>query len=252
MKKRILTFAFLITAWGLNSGFIFKPDIRVFSCVWKEDFVKELYAASERKLLTEMTTYIFDTKTAQIYEYNYQDNAVKPVSKEIIDDYEYAYSKNKIVNGQIFFFTRGKDLLNQNTDTWESLVNLQSNKITETFADGSKQETLVCRNVKLPKDVKILNNGFKPFNQKDKIVNSKDDLDTEVIGKFNCKTGEFKLTKDDFILGESLEKNRWYSKEDFISAIKANYESYGSAVYNNPVKQAEEKYRIRVMRSKCN
>ena len=70
------------------------------------------------------------------------------------------------------------------------------------------------------------------------------------MGKFNCKTGEFKLTKDEFILSESLEKNRGHS-EDFISLIKANYESYGSDVYN-PVNRAEEKYRIRVMRSNCN
>lgn len=157
MKRKLFIFCFLITAWPFNSGFIFKPDIRVFSCVWELEFVKELFEASERKLLTEMNTYIFDIKTAQIYQYNNQDDAVKPVSREIINGYEYAYSKNKIFNGKIFFFTRGRDFSSNNTDTWESLVDLQNNKLTETFADGSKQETLVCRNVKLPKDVKILN-----------------------------------------------------------------------------------------------
>tara|TARA_Y100000746_G_C15328049_1_gene376539 strand:+ start:24 stop:785 length:762 start_codon:yes stop_codon:yes gene_type:complete len=252
MKKKLLTFSFLITAWMLNSGFIFKPDIRVFSCVWEGEFVKELVTASDRKLLTEMTTYIFDIKTAQIYEYNNQDNTVKPVSKEIIDDYEYAYSKNKVVNSKIFFVTRGRDVGSTNTETWETLVDLKNNKLTDTFADGSKQESLVCRNVKLPKDIKIINSGIKLFNQKDKIVNSRDDIDTTVVGKFNCTTGEFKLTKDDdLILSESLKKNKWYSKEEFIIAIKDNYESYGSVVFNNPVKQAEEKYRIRMLRSKC-
>ena len=89
-------------------------------------------------------------------------------------------------------------------------------------------------------------------NQEEGVVNSKDDIDTEVIGKFNCNTGEFKLTKNDVLLSEYLEKNKWYSKEDFIMAAKNNYESYGTGVYKNPSKMAEEKYRIRVLRSECN
>ena len=89
-------------------------------------------------------------------------------------------------------------------------------------------------------------------NQEEGVVNSKDDLDSSVIGKFNCNTGEFKLTKNDVILSEILEKNKWYSKEEFILATKNNYESYGKGVYKNPSKMAEQKYSIRVLRSKCN
>ena len=59
-------------------------------------------------------------------------------------------------------------------------------------------------------------------NQEEGVVNSKDDLDSSVIGKFNCNTGEFKLTKNDFILSEILEKNKWYSKEEFILATKTS------------------------------
>ena len=77
-------------------------------------------------------------------------------------------------------------------------------------------------------------------------------MDSSVIGKFNCNTGEFKLTKNDVILSEILEKNKWYSKEEFILATKNNYESYGKGVYKNPSKMAEQKYSIRVLRSKCN
>ena len=89
-------------------------------------------------------------------------------------------------------------------------------------------------------------------NKEEGIVKSKDDLDSSVIGKFNCNTGEFKLTKNDVLLSEYLEKNKWYSKEDFILATKNNYEFYGTGVYKNPSKMAEEKYRIRVLRSECN
>ncbi len=34
-------------------------------------------------------------------------------------------------------------------------------------------------------------------NQEEGLVNSKDDIDSSVIGKFNFNTGEFKLTKND-------------------------------------------------------
>ena len=90
-------------------------------------------------------------------------------------------------------------------------------------------------------------------NQEKGIVNSKDDLDISVIGKFNCNTGEFKLTKNDAVLSEVLNKDKWYSKEDFIRATKNNYEKYGTGVYErNPSIMAEAKYRIRVLRSECN
>ena len=88
--------------------------------------------------------------------------------------------------------------------------------------------------------------------QEEGVVNSRDDLDSSVIGKFNCNTGEFKLTKYDPSLSDYLEKNKWYSKEDFILAAKNNFESYGTAIYKNPSKLATEQYRIRVMRSNCN
>lgn len=72
---------------------------------------------------------------------------------------------------------------------------------------------------------------------------------SEVIGKFNCNTGEAKSTKDYMALAQPLEKNKWYSKEDFISTIYAEFETLfqdeserlrrSKLVYNRWVKQSK-------------
>ena len=48
--------------------------------------------------------------------------------------------------------------------------------------------------------------GLSSCSNEEGVVNTKDDYGSEVIGKFNCNTGEAKLTKDDWIAYTALKK----------------------------------------------
>ncbi len=91
--------------------------------------------------------------------------------------------------------------------------------------------------------------GLSSCSNEEGVVNTKDDYGSEVIGKFNCNTGEAKLTKDD-IAYTALKKNKWYSKEDFISTLKADYELLLDDE-SESLRRSKLRYNLWVKQSKC-
>ena len=89
MKKKLFLLPFLLIFWSINSGFLFKPNIKVITC-GDEDYISNLTLEKEGEILKD-SPWIFDSKSGQIYAFDHNKNTLKPVKKEIFYGAELTY-----------------------------------------------------------------------------------------------------------------------------------------------------------------
>ena len=152
MRKNLILFPLFISSWILNSGFLFKPNIKVLTC-GDNDYLSNISRINEKEILNDYP-WIFDSNSGQIYAFDQYKNTLKPVDREIIDGIEYVYTNIFVRDGVVYIDSLDRNLETNDTiftTTWLDVENL---KVTYISMDGTSESS--CKEIKLPKDVKIL------------------------------------------------------------------------------------------------
>ena len=151
MKKKFLL-PFLLISWILNSGFLFKPNIKVLTC-GDEDYIANITLEREREILKD-SPWIFDSKSGQIYAYDHNENTLKPVKKEIIYGAELTYINNYVREKKLYVDWLERDLTTN--EEVEVKAILDFNNMGVTFFEGGQSSKNVCKEIALPKNIRIL------------------------------------------------------------------------------------------------
>ena len=61
MKRKLFIISFLISSWILNSGFLFKPNIKVLTC-GDNDYLSNISPKMRRKFLTIILGYLIPSQ----------------------------------------------------------------------------------------------------------------------------------------------------------------------------------------------
>ena len=153
MKRNFFIFPLLITSWFLNSGFLFKPNIKVMTC-GNGDYISSIKLEDEKEILGNYP-WIFDSKSGQLYAYDQKKNTLKPVKREIIDNYEYIYLENYIKGSILYIESIDRDLETNQSFNVKTILDFEKFKLT-TIYEGEEPYNDLCKEIGLPKDIKIL------------------------------------------------------------------------------------------------
>ena len=153
MKKKFFILSILISSWFLNSGFLFKPNIKVMTC-GDDDYISSIKLEDEKEILGNYP-WIFDSNTGQLYAYDQNKNTLKPVKREIIDNYEYIYLENSVEGKSLYIESIDRDLETNQSWNVKTILDFEKLKIS-TIYEGEESYSDICKEIGLPKDVKIL------------------------------------------------------------------------------------------------
>ena len=172
MKKKLFLLPFLLITWILNSGFLFKPNIKVVTC-GDEDYIANITLKDEKEILKNQP-WIFDSKSGQIYAYDHKNNTLKPIKKEIYRDdeieIETTYINNYVRENKLYLDFLERDLIYNPEEEVEVKAILDFNNMELTYYEGdvdfNNMELRyftgdgpgenVCREITLPKNFQIL------------------------------------------------------------------------------------------------
>ena len=151
MKKEVFTLPFLISLFLLNTGFMFKPKVRAFTC---GDSIR--LSLSNRELLKipeEM--FIYDNKGVA-YQYDYASNKVSPEEVRTVADIDlilkdsYLEGSNFYVDYELMMYgVPGRMQFILNYDRYTLSSNYSINGFTE-YTDPVN-----CKEIEFPKDTKF-------------------------------------------------------------------------------------------------
>ena len=119
----------------------------------KEEILTEYKDSEEQEILNDYP-WIFDSKSGKLYTFDENKYSLKPVNREIIEGYEYIYKDIFVRDGTVYIDSIDRDLeTNENffTTTWLDFDNL---KVTYINEEGTSEYN--CKEIKLPKDIRIL------------------------------------------------------------------------------------------------
>tara|TARA_B100000212_G_C27226590_1_gene469669 strand:+ start:237 stop:695 length:459 start_codon:yes stop_codon:yes gene_type:complete len=150
--KRNLFISLLISSWIFNSGFLFRPNIKVLTC-GDNDYLSNISSEDEKEIIKEYP-WIFDTKSGQPYEFDQNRNTLKPVKSEIINDIEYIYEDFFVRDGILYIDSLDRIL--ETNETIFTTIRLDFKKLKVTFINKLGQSESNCKEIKLPKDIRIL------------------------------------------------------------------------------------------------
>ena len=152
MKRKIFFVSFLISSWFLNVGFLFKPNIKVLTC-GDNDYISTI-SSSDWKEIYKDYPWIFDSKSGQIYTFDQYKNTLRPIKSEIIEGYEYVYKDIFVRNGIVYIDSVDRELATNETYFTKTLLDFEKLKVTYIMGDGRTERN--CKEIKLPKDIRIL------------------------------------------------------------------------------------------------
>ena len=153
MKKKLFLLPFLLISWILNSGFLFKPNIKVVTC-GDEDYIANITLEDEKEILKD-SPWIFDYKSGQIYGYNYKNNTLKPLEKEIFYGIEITYINNYVREKKLYLDMIERRELTTNEEVEVKAI-LDFNNMELTYFEGGQSSKNVCREITYPKNIQIL------------------------------------------------------------------------------------------------
>ena len=153
MKKKLFLLPFLLISWILNLGFLFKPNIKVLTC-GGEDYIANITLEDEKEILKD-SPWIFDYKSGQIYGYNYKNNTLKPLEKEIFYGIEITYINNYVREKKLYLDMLERRDLTTNEEVEVKAI-LDFNNMELTYFEGGQSSKNVCREITLPKNFQIL------------------------------------------------------------------------------------------------
>ena len=153
MKKKLFLLPFLLITWILNSGFLFKPNIKVVTC-GDEDYIANITLEDEKEILGD-SPWIFDSKSGQIYAYDQNKNTLKPVKKEIFYGIEITYINNYVREKKLYLDMIERRDLTTNEEVEVKAI-LDFNNMELTYFEGGQSSKNVCKEITLPKNIQIL------------------------------------------------------------------------------------------------
>ena len=155
MKKKLFLLPFLLITWILNSGFLFKPNIKAVFC----GDIAESVLQSDREILKDQP-WIFDSKSGQIYAYDHNKNTLKPIKKEIIRgdeiEIETTYINNYVRENKLYLDFLERDLIYNPEEEVrvKAILDFNNMELRNFTGDGPGEN--VCREITLPKNIQIL------------------------------------------------------------------------------------------------
>ena len=153
MKKKLFLLPFFLIYWILNSGFLFKPNIKVVTC-GDEDYIANITLKDEKEILGENPGGIFDSKSGQIYAYDQNKNTLKPVKKEISNGAELTYINNYVRGEKLYVHWLERNLRTNEEIEGKAILDFNNMKVTHFFYGQSSES--VCKEFTLPKNIRIL------------------------------------------------------------------------------------------------
>ena len=153
MKRKLFLLPFLLISWMLNSGFLFKPNIKVVTC-GDEEYIENITLEKEREILKD-SPWIFDSKSGQIYAYDHINNTLKPLKKEIFYGIEIKYINNYVREKKLYLDMLERRDLATNEEVEVTAI-LDFNNMELTYFEGGQSSKNVCKEITLPKNIQIL------------------------------------------------------------------------------------------------
>ena len=153
MKRKLFLLPFLLISWILNSGFLFKPNIKVVTC-GDEDYIANITLEKEREILKD-SPWIFDSSSGQIYAYDPNKNNLKPIKKEIFYGAELRYINNYVREKKLYLDMLERRDLTTNEEVEVKAI-LDFNNMELTYFEGGQSSKNVCREITYPKNIQIL------------------------------------------------------------------------------------------------
>ena len=151
MKKKVFTLPFLVSLFLLNTGFMFKPKVRAFTC---GDSIR--LSLSNRELLKiPEEIFIYDNKGVA-YQYDYASNKVSPEKVRVIGDINLNLKKSYLEGSN---FYSDYDLIMYGVPaTMQFILNYDRNTFSSSYSMyGSTEYTdsVNCKEIEFPKDTKF-------------------------------------------------------------------------------------------------
>ena len=153
MKRKLFLLPFLLISWMLNSGFLFKPNIKVVTC-GDEEYIENITLEKEREILKD-SPWIFDSKSGQIYAYDHVNNTLKPLKKETFYGIEITYINNYVTENKLYLDMLERRDLTTNEEVEVTAI-LDFNNMELTYFEGGQSSKNVCKEITLPKNIQIL------------------------------------------------------------------------------------------------
>ena len=151
----------LISLSLLSIGFRFKTDVRILYC-GDNEFLSNLSSLSKKESLIQ--SWIFNSKTGQLYKYDDLNNILIPLTREVLDGYEHIYRNNYIEDNKLYFdnFYRSlegfldDDIYDNDEGIGRNLIDFKH--LTFTYDQIGDEEIyhVNCKEIQLPKNIQIL------------------------------------------------------------------------------------------------
>tara|TARA_A100001388_G_C28765620_1_gene500539 strand:- start:1772 stop:2233 length:462 start_codon:yes stop_codon:yes gene_type:complete len=151
MNKKIFTLPFLVPLFLFNSGFIFKPKLRAFSC---GDYI-HLAKSNQELLKIQEEILIFDPK-GNSYQYDYFSNKVSPEKLKVIEGVNLNLKKSYLEGSN--FYLDYNVIINSVPATMQIILDYDKKTFNSSYTIyGSTQymQQLNCKEIKFPKDTKF-------------------------------------------------------------------------------------------------
>ena len=120
-----------------------------------EDYIANITLKDEKEILKD-SPWIFDYKSGQIYGYNYKNNTLKPLKKEIFYGIEITYINNYVRGKKLYLDMLERRDLTTNEEVEVKAI-LDFNNMELTYFEGGQSSKNVCREITLPKNIQIQN-----------------------------------------------------------------------------------------------
>ena len=152
--KRIPLKFLLISLSILSFGFKFKPDVQILYC-GDNEFLSNLSSLTKEESLLQ--SWIFNSKTGQLYKYDDLKNSLIPITREVNNGYEDIYRNNYIEDNKLYFENFYRSLESFNDEgKGRNLIDFKNLTFTYNQIDDEEIYHVNCKEIQLPKNIQIL------------------------------------------------------------------------------------------------